>query len=103
MAKHGCSWQNWGMEQKYWTLEEFADHARLHLDTARRYVREGRIPAVRVGKRYLVGQSDVETFMQNPAPALPSAAAAASAKVRAKKAAAKKRKGSGRSMEMRFP
>jgi excisionase family DNA binding protein len=74
------------MEQKYWTLQEFADHARLHLDTARRYVREGRLRAIRVGKRYLVGQSEVEAFMADPAPPIP-------AKVRAKKA---KKKGQRR-------
>jgi excisionase family DNA binding protein len=89
------------MEQKYWTLEEFAAHARLHLDTARRYVREGRLKAIRLGKRYLVGQSEVEAFMENPATrkkkllksveAGTKKAAAASAKVRAKKA--KKGKG----------
>jgi excisionase family DNA binding protein len=78
------------MEQKYWTLQEFAEHARLHLDTARRYVREGRLRATRVGKRYLVGQSEVEAFMANPAPPIPHGVptAAASAKARAKKATA---------------
>ena len=80
------------METKYWTLHEFAEHARMHLDTARRYVREGRIAAVRIGRRYLLGQSEVEAFMKNPTP--PARAKkvkkAASAKVRAKAA---KRKG----------
>ncbi len=74
------------MEQKYWTLEEVAAHARMHLDTARRYVREGRLKATRIGKRYLVGQSDLEAFMKNPPPPPPKQAAPASAKVRAKKA-----------------
>lgn len=78
------------MEQKYWTLQEFADHARLHLDTARRYVREGRLHATRIGKRYLVGQSEVEAFMANPVDV--RTAAAASVKVRAKKAKAKKKR-----------
>jgi excisionase family DNA binding protein len=61
------------MEQKYWTMEEFAEYARLHLDTARRFVREGRIPAKLVGKRYLVKQTDVEFFMEHPnvAPSVP--------------------------------
>jgi excisionase family DNA binding protein len=54
------------------TLEEFAKHARLHLDTARRYVREGKLPARRIGKRYLVKAADAEAFMENAPTAGPA-------------------------------
>jgi excisionase family DNA binding protein len=55
----------WSMEDKRLTVEEFASAARLHLDTARRYVREGKIPAVKVGKRYLLKSSDVNAFLEH--------------------------------------
>jgi excisionase family DNA binding protein len=58
------------MEEKYWTLEEFGRVARLHLDTVRRYAREGRIPVRKIGKRYLIRSTDVVAFMEGePTPA----------------------------------
>jgi excisionase family DNA binding protein len=53
------------MEQQQWlTLEEFARTSRLHLDTVRRYAREGRIIARKIGKRYLIKAADAEAFME---------------------------------------
>lgn len=49
------------------TLEEFARTARLHLDTARRYAREGKLEARKIGKRYLMKAADAEAFMETRA------------------------------------
>ena len=57
------------MDDKWLTLEEFAVTARLHLDTVRRYAREGKLPVRKIGKRYLLKESDATAFMENlPAP-----------------------------------
>ena len=37
----------------------------FHTESIRRMVRQGRLPAVRIGKRLLVSQSDVEAFEQD--------------------------------------
>jgi excisionase family DNA binding protein len=50
-------------ETAYLTVEEAAKRARVHLDTFRRYVREGRLPSRRLGKRYLIVGSDLEHFI----------------------------------------
>ena len=39
----------------------------FHPESIRRMIRQGRLPAVRIGKRLLVAEADVETFEQkNP-------------------------------------
>ena len=39
----------------------------FHPESIRRMIRQGRLPAVRIGKRLLVSQADVEAFEQeNP-------------------------------------
>ena len=39
----------------------------FHPESIRRMIRQGRLPAVRIGKRLLVAQADVEAFEQkNP-------------------------------------
>ena len=37
----------------------------FHPESIRRMVRQGRLPAVRIGKRLLVSQTDVEAFEQD--------------------------------------
>jgi excisionase family DNA binding protein len=46
------------------TQEEAADRLHVALDTMRRYVREGRFPRTRVGKRYLIPAKALEDFLQ---------------------------------------
>ena len=52
------------MNDKWLTLEEFAETARLHLDTVRRYAREGKLPVRKMGKRYLLKETDATAFME---------------------------------------
>jgi len=46
------------------TQEEAAVKLHIALDTMRRYVREGRFPRTKVGKRYLIPASAIEEFLQ---------------------------------------
>lgn len=54
------------MAREEWiTQEEAADRLHVALDTMRRYVREGRFPRTRVGKRYLIPAKAIEEFLQS--------------------------------------
>lgn len=44
-------------------LPEIAQKLRLHLDTLRRYVREGRLRATKIGKTYLVAEENLKEFL----------------------------------------
>jgi excisionase family DNA binding protein len=46
------------------TQEEAAEKLHIALDTMRRYVREGRFPRTKVGKRYLIPAQAIEDFLQ---------------------------------------
>ncbi|GAA3714978.1 helix-turn-helix domain-containing protein [Nonomuraea antimicrobica] len=52
------------MEQ--YTVEQVAGLLGLHVKTVRNYVRDGRLPAVRVGKRYLIAKEDLAAFTGLP-------------------------------------
>ena len=46
------------------TQEEAAQKLHIALDTMRRYVREGRFPRTKVGKRYLIPANAIEDFLR---------------------------------------
>ncbi len=50
---------------KVYTLEELSGQLGIHVGTMRRYVRNGRIVAQKIGKRYLVTQENIDRFV-NP-------------------------------------
>lgn len=54
------------------TVEEAAAQLRLQVRSLRGWIRAGKIPAVRVGKRYLLDQADVDRVLREgtrrPAP-----------------------------------
>ncbi|KAB8195360.1 helix-turn-helix domain-containing protein [Nonomuraea phyllanthi] len=52
------------MEQ--YTVDEAAALLGLHVKTVRNYVRDGRLPAVRVGKRYRIAKDDLAAFAGLP-------------------------------------
>lgn len=53
-----------------YTLDQVADQLQLHVRTVRRYVREGRLKARRVGKQYLVTSEDLRAFSGITPPAV---------------------------------
>ncbi|MEQ4716957.1 helix-turn-helix domain-containing protein [Nonomuraea sp. B19D2] len=59
------------MEQ--YTVDQAAKLLGLHVKTVRNYVRDGRLPAVRVGKQYRIAKEDLAAFAGLPigAPATP--------------------------------
>lgn len=44
------------------TVEQAAELLNLHPKTVRRYIREGRLPATRVGKSYRIGRANLDAF-----------------------------------------
>ena len=60
----------------YYSPEQVAELYGLHVRTVRRYIREGRLEAVRIGNRYRISPEDLEEFSGRPAGARPREAAA---------------------------
>jgi len=46
------------------TLKEVAERLGLHINTVRRYIREGKIPAVKFDKAIRVEEEDLEKFIR---------------------------------------
>ncbi|MEU0781330.1 helix-turn-helix domain-containing protein [Streptomyces sp. NPDC006173] len=63
-----------------YSTEEVAEMLGLHVRTVRGYVRDGRLPAVRIGKQYRIAAADVDSLTEGRTPA-PAAAASGSPRV----------------------
>lgn len=51
---------------EHYTVEQAASLLGLHVKTVRGYVRDGRLKAVKVGKRYRIAREDLEAFAGLP-------------------------------------
>ena len=51
------------LEREILTVEQAADYLQVHKITVYRYIREGLLPAVKLGKMYRLFSRDVETFL----------------------------------------
>ncbi|MFJ5799129.1 helix-turn-helix domain-containing protein [Streptomyces decoyicus] len=60
------------MNERFYSVEQVAERLGLHVRTIRSYVRDGRLPAVRIGKQYRIAHEDLEAFTGRPVPAPPS-------------------------------
>ncbi|MEV5612966.1 helix-turn-helix domain-containing protein [Streptomyces sp. NPDC052225] len=69
------------MQRQYYSLDQVADLLGLHVRTVRGYVREGRLKATQVGRRYRVTREDLEAFTGAPAAPRPAGGAHAEASV----------------------
>ncbi|MFI5781925.1 helix-turn-helix domain-containing protein [Nocardia sp. NPDC051570] len=56
------------MTDRLYSVEDVAERLGLHVRTIRGYVREGRLPAVRIGKQYRIAHADLEAFTGRPVP-----------------------------------
>ena len=56
--------QNNEMPEKWVNLEDIAEHLSLSQDTVRAWVREGKLPVYRAGKRYKFKISEVEEWVR---------------------------------------
>ncbi|MEU1730903.1 helix-turn-helix domain-containing protein [Streptosporangium sp. NPDC020145] len=54
------------MSRQPYTVEQVADLLGLHVKTVRGYVRDGRLRATRIGRRYRVAREDLEAFTGQP-------------------------------------
>ena len=59
------------MEQSWWSAEQVAEELGLHVRTVRGYIRDGRLPAVRIGRQYRVARADLDAFTGRAAAAAP--------------------------------
>ncbi|MFC6010346.1 helix-turn-helix domain-containing protein [Nocardia lasii] len=61
------------MTDRLYSVEQVAELLGLHVRTVRGYVREGKLPAARIGKQYRITHDDLEAFtgltVTTPAPA----------------------------------
>jgi len=48
------------IENKFLTVEEVADALRIHRATVTRWIKEKRIPASKVGRRWLISEEDYQ-------------------------------------------
>jgi len=48
----------------FYNLEKVANLLDIHVDTIRRYVREGKLQAYKIGKGYRVKKEDFEKFLE---------------------------------------
>ncbi|GAB3952254.1 helix-turn-helix domain-containing protein [Streptomyces sparsus] len=55
-------------DRRLYTVDQVAEILGLHPKTVRGYIRDGRLTATRVGKRYRITAEDVETFTGRSAP-----------------------------------
>lgn len=51
------------VEQEILTVEQAADYLQVHRLTVYRYIRQGLLPAARLGKVYRLFRRDVEAFL----------------------------------------
>ncbi|WP_040807255.1 helix-turn-helix domain-containing protein [Nocardia concava] len=56
------------MTDRLYSVEEVAERLGLHVRTVRGYVRDGKLPATRIGKQYRINRADLEAFTGLPAP-----------------------------------
>ena len=57
------------MSTQLYTADEVAGLLNLHVKTIRRYVREGRLKARRIGKEYRIARADLDDFAGETRPA----------------------------------
>ncbi|MEV6655454.1 helix-turn-helix domain-containing protein [Nocardia fluminea] len=54
------------MIDRLYSVEQVAELLGLHVRTVRGYVRDGKLPAARIGKQYRITHDDLETFTGLP-------------------------------------
>jgi len=57
------------MSNGYYTVDQVAEMLHMHVKTVRRYIREGKLPAAKVGKQWRVTGHDLSIFMEGERPA----------------------------------
>jgi len=55
-------------EDRLYTVTEIAEHMGLNVSRVRVWIADGRLPAVKYGKTWLVKESDLVAFEKKPRP-----------------------------------
>lgn len=56
------------MNNSYYTVDQVAAFLHMHVKTVRRYIREGKLPAAKVGKQWRINGHDLSVFMEGERP-----------------------------------
>jgi excisionase family DNA binding protein len=59
---------NGSLNKQLFTVDEVAERLNLHVKTVRRFIREGRLPAKRIGKEYRITRSALDEFAGTSGP-----------------------------------
>ncbi|WKZ30399.1 MAG: helix-turn-helix domain-containing protein [Candidatus Dojkabacteria bacterium] len=51
-------------EEKYYTIEEVAEMLKVVYMTIYRWIKQGKLKAFRVGKKYMIKKSDIEALIE---------------------------------------
>jgi excisionase family DNA binding protein len=55
------------MNGKYYTVEQISEMLKMHPKTIQRYIREGKLSAVKIGKSWRISGHDLSVFMESEA------------------------------------
>ena len=53
------------MELRYLTIKETAEVMRISISTLRRYIKAGKVQTHRIGRKYLILETDIPTFFRS--------------------------------------
>lgn len=53
------------MENKFYTIDQVAEILDIHHKTVRKFIKEGKLKANKVGKQWRISQIDLEVFTEN--------------------------------------
>lgn len=53
------------MNELYYTVEQISEILKMHPKTIQRYIREGKLNAVKIGKSWRIGGHDLSIFMES--------------------------------------
>ncbi|MFV0343137.1 MAG: helix-turn-helix domain-containing protein [Anaerocolumna sp.] len=53
------------MDKNYRTVEQISEMLNIHPKTIQRYIREGKLRAIKVGKSWRVSRNDLRVFLEN--------------------------------------
>ncbi len=59
------------MENKFYTVDQVSEMVNIHSKTVRKYIREGKLRATKMGKQWRITGHDLSLFMENKTNVIP--------------------------------
>ena len=50
-------------DEEYLSVAEIANQLHIHIETVRRWIKSGQLPAIEIGGRYRILKDDLQTFL----------------------------------------